>query len=36
MKQRIAATMLIALLPLSLAACGGQKSDSGSIGGVSK
>ena len=28
MKQRIAATMLIALLPLSLAACGGQKSDS--------
>ena len=30
MKQRIAATMLIALLPLSLAACGGQKSDSAS------
>ena len=29
MKQRIAATMLIALLPLSLAACGGQKSDWG-------
>ena len=30
MKQHIAATMLIALLPLSLAACGGQKSDSAS------
>ena len=30
MKQRIAATMLIALLPLSLAACCGQKSDSAS------
>ena len=30
MKQRIAAAMLITLMPLSLAACGGEKANSSS------